>query len=140
MFPDSPAPAESKLEYKKSRCAIVSVRKSGRVRMHKARENANGSFSIGKTWVLDVLSAIRIYDNFVPSSPLEAQLTERATDEGVTITLGKPYYWQCLSKKERDFFVLSLVKIFTKYTAGRVPLRLEGFDDAKREMFANFKP
>ncbi len=32
-------------------CRIAET--SGRVRMHKARENNDGTFSIGKTWMLD---------------------------------------------------------------------------------------
>lgn len=58
-YPSSPAPPNSAPDNKKARVIIVAVRRSGRVRMHKARENSDGSFSIGKTWMLDDLSAIQ---------------------------------------------------------------------------------
>ncbi|KAH8600423.1 exocyst complex component Sec3-domain-containing protein [Bisporella sp. PMI_857] len=63
--PSSPPPPNANPANKKPRLIIVAVRKSGRVRMHKARENANGSFSIGKTWVLDDVSAVQSYNGMV---------------------------------------------------------------------------
>ena len=59
--PSAPASPDSPQGNKKPRLIVVAVRKSGRVRVHKARENANGSFSIGKTWVLDDLTAIQAF-------------------------------------------------------------------------------
>jgi hypothetical protein len=53
----SPPPPDSPPENRKPRLIIIAVRSTGRVRMHKARENNNGSFSIGKTWNLEELSA-----------------------------------------------------------------------------------
>lgn len=97
---------------------MVAVRKSGRVRMHKARENPNGSFSIGKTWNLDDLQSIT-------SHPAP-------NERGLTVTILKPYYWQANSAKEKDFFISSLVKIYRKYTGGRVP-ELLGFEQRELE-------
>lgn len=92
---------------------MVAVRKSGRVKVHKARENANGSFSIGKTWNLDDLQQIE--NHLVPH------------DKGFTVTLLKPYFWQANSMKEKEYFIQSLVKIYKKYTGGKVPT-LIGFE------------
>ncbi|KAJ5691111.1 hypothetical protein N7488_011846 [Penicillium malachiteum] len=131
--PSAPAPPTSAPENKKPRVIIVSVRRSGRVRMHKARENNDGTFSIGKTWMLDDLSAIQSYASFVPKTPGEQQHKEWASNVGFVVTVGKPYYWHTGSSKEKDFFIGSLVKIYKKYTGGKVPT-LIGFDDRERQM------
>ena len=100
--------------------------------MHKVRENNNGSFSIGKTWVLDDLSAIQSYSNLVPSNPEEQQAKERAGGNGFIVTIQKPYYWQASTSKEKDFFIFSLIKIYKKYTAGKLP-QLLGFEPSELE-------
>lgn len=81
--------------------------------MHKARENPNGSFQIGKTWNLDDLQEIENY--MAPN------------EKGFTVTILKPYYWQAQSSKEKDFFISSLLKIYKKYTGGKIP-NLIGFE------------
>ncbi|CAZ80794.1 unnamed protein product [Tuber melanosporum] len=105
--PSSPPLADGPRDQKKSRVIVVAVRKTGRVRMHKARENPNGGFQIGKTWNLDDLSEI---ENHI--APFE---------KGFTVTIIKPYYWQANSSKEKDFFISSLLKIYKKYTGGKIP-------------------
>jgi len=91
--------------------------------MHKSKENPNGTFSIGKTWFLDDLSAIESYT----SPTANPTFQEWAGDVGFVITLGKPYYWQAQTDKEKKFFIASLIKIYAKYTGGRMPV-LTGFD------------
>ena len=100
--------------------------------MHKVRENNNGSFSVGKTWVLDDLSAIQSYTNLVPSNPEEQQAKERAGGNGFIVTIQKPYYWQASTSREKDFFIFSLIKIYKKYTAGKLP-HLVGFEPSELE-------
>lgn len=138
-YPSSPPPLESPHANKKPRIIVIAVRKSGRVRMHKARENNNGSFSIGKTWVLDDLSAIQSYNAVVPSNPEDQQAKERARDIGFVVTIQKPYYWQASTAKEKDFFIYSLIKIYKKYTAGKLP-QLSGFDPQELEQFGGGSP
>jgi hypothetical protein len=101
--------------------------------MHKARENNDGTFSIGKTWMLDDLSSIQSYTGLVPSTPMEQQHKQWAATVGFVVTVGKPYYWHARSSKEKDFFIGSLVKIYRKYTGGKVP-NLIGFDDRERQL------
>ena len=125
-FPSTPPPPNSPTENKKFRVIVVAVRKSGRVRMHKARENANGMFSIGKTWVLDDLTVIRNFSGVTATSPEEQQQAQWAGDTGFIVTIQKPYYWQANTLKEKDFFIASIVKIYKKYTAGKNP-QLYGF-------------
>ena len=131
-YPSTPPPPQSPPQNKKPRVIVIAVRKSGRVRMHKCRENNNGSFSIGKTWVLDDLCAILSYSNLVPSNPEEQQAKERAGTVGFVVTIQKPYYWQASTPKEKDFFIFSLIKIYKKYTAGKLP-QLHGFEKADLE-------
>lgn len=129
-YPSSPPPRESPLDNKKPRVIIVAVRKSGRVRMHKARENGNGTFSIGKTWVLDDLTVIESFTNTICNTSEEQQNKQRAGPTGFIVTVQKPYYWNAATAKEKDFFIFSLIKIFKKYTGGRLP-ELHGFNSTE---------
>lgn len=135
-YPSAPPPPTSNPDLKKARIIIVAVRNSGQVRMHKARENANGTFSIGKTWLLDDLTAVESFNGIEPINQEEAQRKQWGGPSGFVVTLGKPYYWQASTPKEKQFFIASLVKIFTKYTNGRSPV-LVGFDAREREQLAN---
>ncbi|KAI4173572.1 MAG: hypothetical protein LQ346_008406 [Caloplaca aetnensis] len=134
-YPSSPPPVQSPETNKKPRIIIVAVRKTGRVRMHKARENANGSFSIGKTWNLDDLNAIQSFSNALPGTPDDQQNKQRAGSVGFVVTITKPYYWQASTSKEKEFFIYSLIKIYKKYTGGRMP-ELIGFEPHELENFA----
>ncbi|KAL8710745.1 MAG: hypothetical protein Q9220_004763 [cf. Caloplaca sp. 1 TL-2023] len=134
-YPSSPPPSQSPESNKKPRIIVVAVRKTGRVRMHKARENANGTFSIGKTWNLDDLSGIESFTNAIPVNAEEHQNKQRAGAVGFIVTITKPYYWQATTAKEKEFFIFSLIKIFKKYTGGRVP-ELTGFDHQELEIFS----
>ncbi|KAL2161919.1 hypothetical protein VTH06DRAFT_7704 [Thermothelomyces fergusii] len=127
--PSSPPPPSARApQYEKRRVIIVAVRKSGRVRVHKSKENANGTFSIGKTWFLDDLSAIESFTS--PTVHPNAQ--QWAGDVGFVVTLGKPYYWEAQTDKEKKFFIASLIKIYNKYTGGRNPT-LTGFEQRELE-------
>ncbi len=105
----------------------MAVRKSGRVRMHKARENSNGTFSIGKTWVLDDLTCIDSFAGPAPNDAEEQLRRQWADGVGFIVTVQKPYYWEAATEKEKDFFIGSLIKIYRKYTGGKLP-QLVGFD------------
>ncbi|KAG9236351.1 exocyst complex component Sec3-domain-containing protein [Amylocarpus encephaloides] len=131
-FPSTPPPPNSNPGTKKPRLIIVAVRKSGRVRMHKARENANGSFSIGKTWMLDDLTGVKSFNGVVPMTTEEENHKQWARGEGFVVNIGKPYYWQANTQKEKQFFIASLVKIYTKYTGGKSP-NLDGFETRERD-------
>ncbi|KAL8683555.1 MAG: hypothetical protein Q9186_000467 [Xanthomendoza sp. 1 TL-2023] len=134
-YPSSPPPAQSPEENKKPRIIVVAVRKTGRVRMHKARENANGTFSVGKTWNLDDLNGIESFTNSMPTNTEEEQNKQRAGSVGFIVTITKPYYWQAATAKEKEFFIFSLIKIFKKYTGGKIP-ELVGFDHQELETFS----
>ena len=125
-YPSLPAPPESPPQKKKPRVIMIAVRKSGRVRMHKGRENANGTFSIGKTWHLDDLTRVESFTNSIPQTSEELQHKQNAGATGFLVTIQKAYYWQAATDKEKDFFIFSLIKIFRKYTGGKLP-ELVGF-------------
>ncbi|KXX83353.1 Exocyst complex component 1 [Madurella mycetomatis] len=128
-YPTSPPPPQARTpQTEKPRVIIVAVRKSGRLRVHKSKENPNGTFSIGKTWFLDDLTAIESFTS--PTANPSHQ--EWAGDVGFVVTLGKPYYWQAQTDKEKKFFIASLIKIYSKYTGGRTP-NLTGFDQRELE-------
>ena len=131
-YPSSPAPLESPPDNKKERVIIVAVRRSGRVRMHKARENANRTFSIGKTWVLDDLDVIESFTNAVPQTDEQQQNKSRAGPTGFIVTVQKPYYWKANTAKEKDYFIFALIKIYKKYTGGKLP-QLIGFSSQELE-------
>lgn len=112
-FPSSKPPRGSSLANKKKRVLLVSsLTDGGGMQLHKARENNNGSFQIGRTWALKELSCI-----------------EADTDqsEGFLLTMGKRYYWETNSAKERTVFIRTLVKVFMEDTGGHVP-RLVNWD------------
>jgi exocyst complex component 1 len=121
LYPSSPPPPNSDPSNKKNRIIMLAVRKSGRVTVNKARENPNGSFSIGKTWNLDDLTAIQIFDAFNPTTVEEQNFKHWAGPAGFIVTLGKPYFWLAPTSMEKEFFVGSLIKIYRKYTAGKIP-------------------
>jgi len=121
MYPSSPPPPNSEATNKKNRVILVAVRRSGKVRVHKARENPSGTFSIGKTWNLDELVSIQNFTSIVPTNPQQHTEKQWAADVGFIVNLGKPYYWQAPTSKEKDFFIASLVKIYRKYTGGKLP-------------------
>ncbi|KAG9667989.1 hypothetical protein KCU99_g6034, partial [Aureobasidium melanogenum] len=138
--PSTPPPPTSAPDNKKPRVIVVAVRSTGRVRMHKARENNNGSFSIGKTWNLEDLSAIESFAHPDPNAPPPKQNHYQwASNVGFVVTISKPYYWQAATSKEKDFFVASLVKIYRKYTKGQVP-DLRGFDPRDVEQMLGLAP
>lgn len=141
QYPSSPPPPESPPENRKPRLIIIAVRSTGRVRMHKARENNNGSFSIGKTWNMEEMSCIESFASppNPPQNDREANHRSWAGATGFVVTISKPYYWQAGSAKEKDFFIASAVKIYRKYTKGQIP-ELRGFDDREKSQILGAFP
>jgi hypothetical protein len=118
---------------------MISVRNTGRVKLHKARENANGTFSIGKSWPMEELSSVENYVHLNPLNDEETQGKQWAGEKGFTVTISKPYYWEAGSAKEKEFFIGSMVKIYNKYTKGDFPI-LTGFSVAEMNTLTNGQP
>lgn len=89
---------------RKQRYIILSVKKNGRVQVLKARENTNGSFSVGKQWHLDDLASIH-----------------QTGPTSISVELGKPYFWSMHTQLERRNFVRTLIRVYQKYTNGKLP-------------------
>jgi hypothetical protein len=62
------------------------------------------------------LSAIENYIHMVPKNEEEALHKQWAGDTGFVVTIVKPYYWEASTAKEKEFFIGSMTKIYTKYT------------------------
>lgn len=90
--------------------------------MHKARENANGTFSIGKMWFLEDLTEIQNHSGH--------------GDKGFTVFILKPYYWETDRAKDKQLFITSLIKVYHKYTGGELP-KLIGFEGTTIEGVVN---
>lgn len=118
---------------------MISVRNTGRVKLHKARENANGTFSIGKSWPMEDLSAVENYVHMEPKNQDEEQKKLWAGDKGFLVTITKPYYWEAGTAKEKEFFIGSMVKIYNKYTKGDFPI-LTGFSATELNSLTNGRP
>jgi hypothetical protein len=116
--PSTPPPPDARTaSSEKPRVIIIAVRRTGRVRIHKSKENSNGTFSIGKTWNMDDLSRVESYTG--PDA--KPEFKDWAGTSGFTITLSKPYYWQTMADSEKKFFLASIVKIYRRYTNGKIP-------------------
>lgn len=144
-YPQSPAPPDSDPKNKKQRVIVISVHKTKLVRIHKGRENANGSFSIGKTWEMYELSAIENYVHSNPQTPEGRQHKLWAKDTGFLVTIVKPYYWEAHTSKEKEFFIGSMVKVYTKFTdrfdrkQGKYPI-LMGFAENELDTLTEHRP
>lgn len=125
QYQSSPPPPDASRQYKKQRVIVIAVKNTAIVQMHKARENDDGTFQIGKTWPFDELQAVQVYSLATARTPQEQQHARYAGDSGLTVIMTKPYYWRCNNVQEKDFFVGSLVRIYHRY-AHRLP-NLIGF-------------
>ncbi|CAI4038474.1 hypothetical protein SMKI_05G0840 [Saccharomyces mikatae IFO 1815] len=107
-FPSSKPPPDSRLENKKKRLLILSAKPNNPklIQIHKARENSDGSFQIGRTWQLNEL--VRVEKDLDIS-------------EGFILTMGKKYYWETNSAKERTVFIKSLITLYIQTFEGHVP-------------------
>ncbi|KAF2110567.1 exocyst complex component Sec3-domain-containing protein [Lophiotrema nucula] len=138
-YPQSPPPPGTNPSNKKPRVIIISVRATGRVRLHKARENNNGTFSIGKTWNMEDLSGVENFVHLNPSNEDEANRQKWAGEIGFVVTIQKPYYWEANTAKEKEFFIGSMIKIFHKYTQGEFPVLL-GFSATELNSLTGGRP
>ncbi|KAG7831269.1 hypothetical protein KL920_000789 [Ogataea angusta] len=97
-------PDNSPARNKKDRILILSVRSSGRIRLHKARENPDSSVQIGRTWDFEELTKIEL-DPEVPT--------------GFIFEMGKRYYWETSYPKERRVWLTSVLEHYIRYTGGK---------------------
>ncbi|AET39512.1 GTP-Rho binding exocyst subunit SEC3 Ecym_4472 [Eremothecium cymbalariae DBVPG len=106
-YPSSRPSPDSPLTNKKKRVLIVSSKgDTMKMQVHKARENSNGTFQIGRTWEMKELTMIE---------------RDLERNEGFVFIMGKKYYWETNSAKERTVFIKSIVKMYMENSGGHVP-------------------
>ncbi|KAI8990472.1 exocyst complex component Sec3-domain-containing protein [Trametes punicea] len=94
---------------KKPRYIILSQSSDGQGFIHKSKLNANGSFSVGKTWKLTELRGIEVLN------PL-----------AFNITMSRTYRWQTENQNDQNTFLSTLVQLFRTVAGGNAPLELIG--------------
>ncbi|GAA5888974.1 hypothetical protein JCM5296_002762 [Sporobolomyces johnsonii] len=109
-------------QQRKPRFLILSALRDGRLKLHKAKQNANGTFSIGKTWALDDLRQVEVAKRMHQGRmhPLEFTL----------IVNGKTYRYETdMPSSQQAAFLVTVVRCWRRYMAGRgqPDLNLIGF-------------
>lgn len=104
--PSSRPPPNSPQSNKKNRFLLFSVKASGRMRLHKAKESSSGMIQIGRSWDFDELVSLEL-DDQVPT--------------GFICQMGKKYYWEVHTPKERRVWCTTLVDNYIRYTHGELP-------------------
>ncbi|GAA5919946.1 hypothetical protein JCM1841_000062 [Sporobolomyces salmonicolor] len=109
-------------QQRKPRFLILTALRDGRLKLHKAKQNANGTFSIGKTWALDDLRQVEVAKRMHQGRmhPLEFTL----------IVNGKTYRYETdLPSSQQAAFLVTVVRCWRRYMAGRgqPDLNLVGF-------------
>ena len=91
------------------------------------------------------LSAIENYVHMDPKTPEEEQSKLWAKETGFLVTILKPYYWEAHTPKEKEFFIGSMVKVYTKFTdrfdrkCGKYPI-LTGFAQEELNALTDGRP
>lgn len=113
--PQSPPPPSSHSinNYKTSQCLVISVHQLGHVLVHKAYRKDDGAFEIGMSWWIDSLTAVEIYGGLVQT--YDRKMRPLNNMFKITVCDMYHFYWQALSRKERESFTGSLVKIYRRY-------------------------
>ncbi|BGP23018.1 exocyst complex, component Exoc1 [Rhodotorula toruloides] len=97
---------------RKTRFLILSALRDGRYKLHKAKQNANGSFSIGKTWALEDLQRVEVGKRLVSGrmQPLEFTL----------VINSKTYRYDTeLPSSQQAMFLVTVVRCWRRYMNGR---------------------
>jgi len=119
---------------KKARYLMVSVSKYGKVFMHKAKRNNNGSFSKGKTWGLEDLRQVEVVTvshrplidlQRVLSTHFPSSKTSSSQPQTFALTMtSRTYIWQTERPRDQLNFLSTTCKVYRKYTQGRLPALL----------------
>ncbi|KAI0079631.1 hypothetical protein K474DRAFT_1617469 [Panus rudis PR-1116 ss-1] len=97
---------------RKPRYILISQASNGSGFIHKSKLNANGSFSVGKSWSLQDLRGVEVIGPTLFS-----------------ITLARTYRWQTENPHDQTEFLIALVRTFRTITRGSVPLQIAGMRD-----------
>ncbi|CAL1695070.1 unnamed protein product [Somion occarium] len=97
---------------RKPRFILLSQASNGSGFIHKSKLNANGSFSVGKTWRLQELRGVEVMN------PL-----------AFNITLARTYRWQTENPGDQAEFLVSLIRSFRTITGNSISLQIFGMRD-----------
>ncbi|GAA5947406.1 hypothetical protein JCM3765_001664 [Sporobolomyces pararoseus] len=95
-------------DQRKPRFLIVSTLRDGKLKLHKAKQNANGTFSIGKTWHLEDLRQVEVSKRMYQGRlhPLEFTL----------VINGKSYRYETdLPSSQQAAFLVTLVRCWRRF-------------------------
>ncbi|KZO92800.1 hypothetical protein CALVIDRAFT_601259 [Calocera viscosa TUFC12733] len=92
----------------KKRYLLLSINRSGRGIVHKAKENSNGTFSVGKTWKLEELQAV-----------------EAHTAISFSLKFSRRYKWNTTNEREQAQFLNAVIDAYRRVTGGK-PLSIVG--------------
>ena len=104
--PSSRPPPNSPLSNKKERYLILSKKSSGRMMLHKAKVSSTNIFQIGRSWDFDELKSIELDDQI---------------QTGLIFKLGKLYYWEVHTPKERRIWTRTVIEQYMRYNNGKIP-------------------
>ncbi|GAA5834785.1 hypothetical protein JCM3766R1_003238 [Sporobolomyces carnicolor] len=97
-------------DQRKPRFLIVSTLRDGKLKLHKAKQNANGTFSIGKTWSLEDLRQVEVSKRMLQGRlhPLEFTL----------VINGKSYRYETdLPSSQQAAFLVTVVRCWRRFMA-----------------------
>ncbi|KAL4241693.1 SEC3 family protein [Abortiporus biennis] len=96
----------------KARYIILTQTDYGTGFIHKSKLNANGSFSVGKSWKLQDLKGVELL------SPMQ-----------FSVILSRTNKWQTENETDQYNFIVSLIRTFRDITNNSVPLNIMGMKD-----------
>ncbi|GAA5951609.1 hypothetical protein JCM8115_005195 [Rhodotorula mucilaginosa] len=95
----------------KARFLILAAQRDGSCKIHKAKQNPNGSFSIGKTWELHDLQRVQVGKRLIAGRPHPIEFT--------LVINHKTYRYDTeLPSSQQAQFLVTLVRCWRKYMAG----------------------
>ncbi|KDE03286.1 hypothetical protein MVLG_06216 [Microbotryum lychnidis-dioicae p1A1 Lamole] len=98
----------------KARFLILSAARDGRLKLHKAKQNSNGTFSIGKTWPLEQLTQVEVAKRMVEGYPNPQPL------EFVLTITGKAYRYKTnMPSSQQAAFLVTIVRCWRRFMNGR---------------------
>ena len=104
--PSQRPPPNSAPSNKKERYLILAKKASGRMMLHKAKVSSSGVFQIGRSWDFDELKLIKV---------------DELIQTGFTFYLGKLYFWEVHTPKERRVWCRTVLEHYIRYNNGRLP-------------------
>lgn len=114
--------------------------RTGRCIIHKCKRNSNNTFSKGKTWNVEDIRALEVFDVSIywhPSCRADrvAALLLTSFDPATFpcqsfhfgLTMSKPYRWETEREREQQAFVEAVAKVYNKYMRRPIP-RIVGLE------------